>query len=225
MKNRKKEVAKFFAGFEAFHALVHGYLLVSGTTLTVFGITTTPTLNAVSTIVNAIIAVAISGAFTGVGLLMQWQNIAAPYGRIVPFAIAIVAGGWFILPKALRAVRQLSLDMNVLMTVAVIGAALIGEWSEGAAVVFHADNSRSAAAMASPHGDAAALGRKQRSSTFGKYPVWLRLALPDFIARRAMVLCCVAASLSARSHLSHPDEKRERPADPPRYSRFHLEGR
>lgn len=83
-----------------------------------------------------IIAVAVSGIFTGIGLLMQWQKIAEPYGRIVAFAIAIVAGGWFILPKALRAVRQLTLDMNVLMTVAVIGAALIGEWSEGAAVVF-----------------------------------------------------------------------------------------
>ena len=83
-----------------------------------------------------IIAVAISGVFAGAGLLMQWQNVAAPYGRIVAFAIGIIAGGWFILPKALRSVRQLSMDMNVLMTVAVIGAALIGEWSEGAAVVF-----------------------------------------------------------------------------------------
>ena len=83
-----------------------------------------------------IVAVAVSGIFTGVGLLMQWQKLAEPYGGILPFAVAIIAGGWFILPKALRAVRQLSLDMNVLMTVAVIGAALIGEWSEGAAVVF-----------------------------------------------------------------------------------------
>ena len=37
-------------------------------------------------------------------------------------AVAIVAGGWFILPKAWRAVRRLALDMNVLMTVAVAGA-------------------------------------------------------------------------------------------------------
>jgi Cd2+/Zn2+-exporting ATPase len=83
-----------------------------------------------------LIAVIVSGVFTGIGLLMQWQNIAAPYGRIVAFVIAIIAGGWFILPKAFRAIRQRSLDMNVLMTVAVISAAIIGEWSEAAAVVF-----------------------------------------------------------------------------------------
>lgn len=56
MTNRKKEIAKFFAGFEAFHAVVHAYLWLSGTTLTVLGIATTPTLNAISTVVNTIIA-------------------------------------------------------------------------------------------------------------------------------------------------------------------------
>ncbi len=34
MTNRKKEVAKLFSGFEAFHTLFHGYLLLSGTTFT-----------------------------------------------------------------------------------------------------------------------------------------------------------------------------------------------
>ena len=83
-----------------------------------------------------LVAVIISGVFTGIGLLVQWQKLAEPYGRVAAFAVAIIAGGWFIAPKAMRAVRQLSLDMNALMTVAVIGAAIIGEWSEGAAVVF-----------------------------------------------------------------------------------------
>lgn len=83
-----------------------------------------------------IVAVIVSGIFTSIGLLMQWQEIAAPGGQIVAFVIAIIAGGWFILPKAWRAVGQRSLDMNVLMTVAVSGAAALGEWSEGAAVVF-----------------------------------------------------------------------------------------
>jgi len=39
-------------------------------------------------------------------------------------------------PNALRSLRSFSLDMNVLMTVAVIGAVSIGQHAEGAAVVF-----------------------------------------------------------------------------------------
>ena len=40
---RLKEVAKFVCGVEAYHAVVHAYLWFSGTSLPVFGITTTPT--------------------------------------------------------------------------------------------------------------------------------------------------------------------------------------
>ncbi|MCC7373790.1 MAG: cadmium-translocating P-type ATPase [Verrucomicrobiales bacterium] len=83
-----------------------------------------------------LILVIISGIFTGVSLLLQWQNLFAPYGKAVAAAVAILAGGWFIFPKAIRALRHASLDMNVLMSVAVIGAACIGEWTEAAAVVF-----------------------------------------------------------------------------------------
>ncbi len=85
---------------------------------------------------SRLISVIVSGVFTGCSLLFQWQNLFTPYGKIVAALIAIVAGGWFIFPKAIRALRHLSLDMNVLMTVAVVGAACIGEWTEGAAVVF-----------------------------------------------------------------------------------------
>ena len=52
------------------------------------------------------------------------------------FAAATVAGGVLILPHALDSLRRLRLDMNVLMTVAVTGAWVIGEGAEGAAVVF-----------------------------------------------------------------------------------------
>lgn len=83
-----------------------------------------------------LILVVVSGIFTGASLLFQWQNLFAPYGKAVAAVVAILAGGWFILPKAIRALRHVSLDMNVLMSVAVIGAACIGEWTEAAAVVF-----------------------------------------------------------------------------------------
>jgi Cd2+/Zn2+-exporting ATPase len=83
-----------------------------------------------------LVSVIVSGVFTGISMLFQWQNLFAPYGKIVAAVIAIVTSGWLILPKAIRALRHFSLDMNVLMSVAVIGAAAIGEWTEAAAVVF-----------------------------------------------------------------------------------------
>jgi Cd2+/Zn2+-exporting ATPase len=85
---------------------------------------------------SRLISVIVSGALTGVGLMLQWTDVSPLAVRIGMFACAIVAGGWFILPKAIGALRRRSLDMNVLMSVAVLGAAGIGEWSEGAAVVF-----------------------------------------------------------------------------------------
>ena len=83
-----------------------------------------------------LISVAISGVFTGISLLFEWQNLFAPYGKIAAAVVAMLASGWLILPKAIRALRHFSLDMNVLMSVAVIGAAGIGQWTETASVVF-----------------------------------------------------------------------------------------
>jgi len=83
-----------------------------------------------------LISVLISGACTGVGLIVRWSAGGDEPLAIGLFAAAIVSGGWFILPKAIRAARRLALDMNVLMSVAVAGATAIGEWSEGAAVAF-----------------------------------------------------------------------------------------
>ncbi len=82
------------------------------------------------------ISVGVSGLLTGLGLVSEWTDLGPAALRIPIFAGAIIAGGWFIFPKALAAARRVMLDMNVLMTVAVVGAAIIGEWSEAAAVTF-----------------------------------------------------------------------------------------
>ncbi|MBK6587782.1 MAG: hypothetical protein IPG22_05630 [Acidobacteria bacterium] len=60
MASRKKEIAKFFCGFEAFHALFHATLLLSGTTITVFGIPLAPTWNIVPLTVNVLLTIALA---------------------------------------------------------------------------------------------------------------------------------------------------------------------
>jgi len=52
------------------------------------------------------------------------------------YAAAIAVGGFHVARAGLAAARARTVDMNVLMTIAIIGAAAIGEWVEGAAVVF-----------------------------------------------------------------------------------------
>lgn len=82
------------------------------------------------------IAVCMSGVLTGFGLIVHWLELGPEWPHVALFVGAIVSGGWFIFPKAVAAARRLSPDMNLLMTVAVIGAAMIGQWSEAAAVTF-----------------------------------------------------------------------------------------
>ncbi|WP_160164373.1 heavy metal translocating P-type ATPase [Rhodopirellula baltica] len=86
------------------------------------------------------IMTAISGVFGGIGLVIHLLSggfdgaVATP--AIVCYLIGILAGLYLVLPKAWRALVTLRPDMNLLMSVAVIGAIAIGEWFEGAAVAF-----------------------------------------------------------------------------------------
>ncbi len=59
-----------------------------------------------------------------------------PLLSIFLYAASALVGGWLILPKAFSAFRRLRPDMNFLMTLAVAGAMLIGEWFEAATVAF-----------------------------------------------------------------------------------------
>ena len=52
------------------------------------------------------------------------------------YASAVVTGSWFVAPKAWLALRRLRADMNLLMTIAVIGAMIIGQWFEAGTVAF-----------------------------------------------------------------------------------------
>ena len=50
--------------------------------------------------------------------------------------LGALTGGWFVFPKAWLALRRLRPDMNLLMTIAVLGAVIIGEWFEASTVAF-----------------------------------------------------------------------------------------
>jgi len=78
------------------------------------------------------ILTALSGVATVVGVLM----LAADRPAQVPFALGVAFGTWTVLPKAWNAARALRPDMNLLMTIAVVGALGIGEWFEASTVSF-----------------------------------------------------------------------------------------
>lgn len=52
------------------------------------------------------------------------------------YGLAIVTGGWSVLPKGIQSLRRLTPDMNLLMCIAVAGAVVLGDWFEGATITF-----------------------------------------------------------------------------------------
>jgi Cd2+/Zn2+-exporting ATPase len=76
-----------------------------------------------------------SGAALGAGLAGPLIGLPPPVSTML-FALSIAAGVPLTARKAWRAIRLLSLDINVLMIVAVAGAIALNEWSEAASVVF-----------------------------------------------------------------------------------------
>nr|WP_082788936.1 heavy metal translocating P-type ATPase [Desulfolucanica intricata] len=77
----------------------------------------------------------LSGIFLGLGFSLNILNMPN-YLVISAYLMAILTGGFYTARSGLNALKSFSLDINFLMTVAVIGAVAIGEWSEGATVVF-----------------------------------------------------------------------------------------
>jgi len=87
-----------------------------------------------------------AGLLWGVGLLVTffaedppppggWFRMRTDAAGLLFLASALV-GGWNFFPKGVRAARSLALDMNFLMTIAIVGAVLIGEPLEAAAIAF-----------------------------------------------------------------------------------------
>lgn len=79
---------------------------------------------------------AFSLAFVFLGLIASFTKGEGHILANSLYAIAIVVGGFPIFKTGLNNLRKLEFDMKTLMTIAIIGAAIIGEWQEAAIVVF-----------------------------------------------------------------------------------------
>ena len=80
--------------------------------------------------------IGVEWARTG-SLLAVFAESGVPHAATLALWLAAaVAGAWRVAPRALHAVRTLRPDMNLLMVTAVIGAAAIGQFFEGASVAF-----------------------------------------------------------------------------------------
>ena len=75
----------------------------------------------------------LSGALVVAGFV---AGAMAPAASPWLFAAAMVAGGTYVARAAFFSLRARQVDMNVLMTLAALGAATIGQWSEAGLVVF-----------------------------------------------------------------------------------------
>ncbi len=92
---------------------------------------------------------AVSGVCLLSGFVLHWflrgfgealagphEGAAYPSAVVLLYLIALVAGVWFVLPKAWYAARAVRPDMNLLMTVAIAGALGLGEYFEAGSVAF-----------------------------------------------------------------------------------------
>lgn len=85
---------------------------------------------------SRIILIASSGIVLAIGFILE--SVLKMEGLVLAsvFGLSTILSGILVFPKAFRALRSRTLDMNFLMSIAALGAFAISEYSEGATVVF-----------------------------------------------------------------------------------------
>jgi Cd2+/Zn2+-exporting ATPase len=84
-----------------------------------------------------------SGLALGIGLVCSLigprlglgADLAERLAKVL-FGLAVVTGGAWLFPRALRSLSRFRLDIDVLMGLAILGAIVLGQWDEAATVAF-----------------------------------------------------------------------------------------
>ncbi|MCG8400239.1 MAG: cadmium-translocating P-type ATPase [Firmicutes bacterium] len=77
----------------------------------------------------------LSGLFLVSGFVCAILDVSGAFTGAL-FLAAIASGGFYVGKSALDSIKTFTMDINVLLSIAIIGAISIGEWSEGAMAVF-----------------------------------------------------------------------------------------
>lgn len=83
---------------------------------------------------RAEVSLALGGVLIAAGWLLDGSG--ATLASAAAYSAAVIAGGTMTWRRAATSLRARTLDMNVLMTIAVAGAVAMGEWGEAATVIF-----------------------------------------------------------------------------------------
>lgn len=83
---------------------------------------------------GAEVSLAVSGGLIVAGWLLERGSLETT--AVLAYGLAIITGGTLTWRRAAASLMARTLDMNLLMTIAVSGAAAMGEWSEAATVIF-----------------------------------------------------------------------------------------
>ncbi len=83
-----------------------------------------------------LITTVVSGFALLIGWILSTQPVIPKIAVILLYVFTMLSGGFWTFRRGFSSIKAGIFDMNVLMTIAVTGAAIIGEWFEGASVAF-----------------------------------------------------------------------------------------
>ncbi|WP_338263548.1 heavy metal translocating P-type ATPase [Corallococcus caeni] len=77
-----------------------------------------------------------SGVLLAAGFVVEHFALAPPLVATVLWALSMASGGFFAIRGSVQSIAQLRIDIETMMVVAAVGAAVLGAWFEGAFLLF-----------------------------------------------------------------------------------------